>query len=329
MVKRHKPRRGSLAYSPRKRAKRIIPKIKSVPQEETVRIQAFVGYKAGMTHVFMIDDIPESPTEGLEIKVPVTVLEAPPIKVVAVRAYVKTIKGLKVFSECWSGVDDDLRRKLTIPKEFNHEIKIIEDHLEEIHDIRAILQTKPRLANVPKKKPELIESPISGSNTEEKFEYIKKLLGKDIEIKEVFRPGELVDTISVTKGKGFQGPVKRWGVKIQPAKTARSSKGRHVGTLGPWTPKRTSWRVPLAGQTGYHRRTEFNKRLLKIGENKISLTGGFPHYGIIKSQYILLEGSVPGPQKRPVVLRPAIRAPKRKPKGEPNITLVHNLEEFK
>ncbi len=200
--------------------------------------------------------------------------------------------------------------------------------MEEIHDIRAILQTNPRFANIPKKKPELLESPVSGKNLEEKFDYIKEHFGKDIEIKDVFRPGELLDTISVTKGKGFQGPVKRWGVKIQPAKTARSSKGRHVGTLGPWTPKRTSWRVPLGGQTGYHRRTEFNKRLLKIGEDKISFTGGFPHYGLIRSQYVMLHGSVPGPQKRPVVLRPAIRPPKRKPKGAPNITLIHNLEEL-
>ncbi len=95
MVKRHRPRRGSLGYSPRKRAQRIVPKMKSAPQDELVRIQTFIGYKTGMTHIFMIDDIPGSPTEGLEIKVPVTVLETPPIKLIAVRTYEETPKGLK------------------------------------------------------------------------------------------------------------------------------------------------------------------------------------------------------------------------------------------
>ena len=55
----------------------------------------FAGYKAGMTHVMMIDDRPRSLTEGMEISVPVTVLEVPPMNVVAVRAYENYNGGLR------------------------------------------------------------------------------------------------------------------------------------------------------------------------------------------------------------------------------------------
>jgi len=120
-----------------------------------------------------------------------------------------------------------------------------------------------------------------------------------------------VDTIAVTKGKGFQGPVKRFGVRIQYGKAKRSSKARVVGSIGPWSPSRTMWTVPMAGQMGYHKRTEYNKKILKIGEatevDEINPEGGFVKYGLVKNNYVLLKGSVPGPSKRLVMLRKAVR----------------------
>ena len=77
MPKINRPRRGSLAFSPRKRAKSPIPKYQSWPVSEGAPIlQGFAGYKVGMTHVIMVDDHKNSPTEGIEIMVPVTVIEA-------------------------------------------------------------------------------------------------------------------------------------------------------------------------------------------------------------------------------------------------------------
>jgi large subunit ribosomal protein L3 len=60
---------------------------------------------------------------------------------------------------------------------------------------------------------------------------------------------------------------------------------------------------------GYHQRTEFNKRLMFIGTDgtKITPEGGFPGYGLVRNEYVLIKGSVPGPIKRLVRIRHAIR----------------------
>jgi len=81
--------------------------------------------------------------------------------------------------------------------------------------------------------------------------------------------------------------------------------------------------VPRPGQLGYHRRTEFNKRILMIEEDGMKLTpkGGFPHFGVVKTPCILLEGTVPGPPKRPIVLRAPARPPKTPPEP-PEVTYV-------
>lgn len=65
----------------------------------------------------------------------------------------------------------------------------------------------------------------------------------------------------------------------------------------------------MAGQMGFQTRTELNKRILKFGNgNEINPKGGFIRYGIIKSYYLLIEGSVPGSKKRLVMIRKAIRS---------------------
>jgi len=63
------------------------------------------------------------------------------------------------------------------------------------------------------------------------------------------------------------------------------------------------------GQLGYQQRTEFNKRILKVGTDGPSIVpeGGFLHYGIVRNSYIMIKGSIPGPAKRLIRIRPAIR----------------------
>ena len=69
---------GSLAFSPRKRAKSQVPKYHAWPAYEgEPALQGFAGYKVGMTHVIMVDDHVKSPNEGKDIMVPVTVVEVP------------------------------------------------------------------------------------------------------------------------------------------------------------------------------------------------------------------------------------------------------------
>ena len=118
------------------------------------------------------------------------------------------------------------------------------------------------------------------------------------EPKDVFKENTFADVVAVTKGKGFQGIVKRFGVRRQPRKSTQ--KRRHMGTGGPTTPSRKMWFWPTPGQHGYHTRTEYNKAVLKVGTDGSDVTpkGGFLQYGPVKGEYILLKGSIPGPAKR-------------------------------
>lgn len=308
MSKKHHPRRGSMAYSPRKRAKSEVPRFHSWPKGgKEVKIQGFAGYKAGMTHAFVKDYRPTSTTTGQEVQIPVTIIEVPPLMVAAVRTYKNTPSGLKVDKEIWAKkLNKELGRKISMPKK-KEKTKTIR-FKKEIDDIRILVYTQPRLVTgIPKKKPELMEVRIGGGTIEERLKYAKLKLGKSIDIKEFAKDGMMVDIAAITKGKGFQGAVKRWGVKLL---THKNSKHRRmVGTLGPWHPAYVNRAVPQAGQMGYHQRTEFNKRILEIGDNgeKITPNGGFIRYGIIRNQYVVIHGSIAGPSKRLIRFREPIR----------------------
>ena len=328
MSRHHQPRKGSVAFSPRKRAASETPRITAWPENEEACLLGFPGYKVGMTHITMLDSRKSSPTEGMEISTPVTILEAPQIVVMGIRAYRQDTRGLKTLADILANdLDEDLKRKISLPKENDLEAKLkdFKEKMDEIVDIRVLVHTKPRLASVPKKKPEILELGLGGKTVAEKLDYAVSVLGKEINPSDVFADGEHTDAVAITKGKGFQGPVKRFGVRIQYGKAARSSKKRHVGSIGPWTPARTMWTVAMAGQMGYHKRTEFNKKILKIGGadevDAVNPDGGFVKYGLVKNGYFLVKGSVPGPSKRLVMLRKAIR-PHGKHDDVPQISYI-------
>jgi large subunit ribosomal protein L3 len=328
MTRHHQPRKGSVAFSPRKRAAKQSPRIKSWPQVEETGLLGFAGYKVGMTHVMMTDNRKNSPTEGMEISTPVTVLEVPPVVVMGIRAYKKTTYGLKTMMDVMaSDLSEDLLRKIPLHEEYDTDSNLekLKEKIDTIFDIRVLIHTNPKSASVPKKKPEIIECGLGGASVAEKLEYATSVLGKEVNAGDVFSDGEHVDSIAITKGKGFQGPVKRWGVRIQYGKAARSSKGRHVGSLGPWSPERTMWTVPQAGQMGYHKRTEYNKKILKIADaseaDAVNPEGGFIKYGLVRNNYVLVKGSLPGPSKRLVILRKAMR-PHRKHDDAPEISYI-------
>jgi len=321
----HRPRRGSLAYSPRKRAKSEVPRVRSFPgvEREEPRFLGFAGYKAGMTHVLMVDDRPNSLTSGMEVSVPVTVLETPPMKVAALRVY----SGGDVLGEAWADdLEAGLEKHVTKSVKKRGSLSKCQELVEngKATDVRGIVYTLPdRVSGVPKKESELMECGVAGSLSA-RFEYLTSMLGKSFEIKDVFGNGDLVDVTAVTKGKGTQGPVKRWGIQLMKSKHSRQGSLRQIGNLGPWRPAHVSWRVPQLGQTGYQQRTEFNKQILKIGEDggEVTPTGGFLHYGVVRNGYALVKGSVPGPVKRLVRLRHAIRPkPGFKPR-EPSISYI-------
>ncbi len=302
-----------MGYSPRKRAASPVARIKSWVKDDRVRMQGFAGYKAGMTHVVL--------DEGTEKTTSATIIETPPIKVCGIRAYGKDTSGLKVISEVWAGdVDKELMRVFPVPKKFKGNIEDLEKVLSDAEELRLIVHTQPKSTGMPKKKPSLMEYCISGG-IEEGYEYAKGVFGKELRISDIFEEGEFVDAASITKGKGFQGPMKRWGVKHLPRKTRKGH--RTAGTLGPWHPAAMMWRVPQGGQMGYHQRTELNKRILKIGEKSEEVTpkGGFLGYGTIRGDYVVMKGSIPGPRKRLIRLRPATRPPK-KVEGMPIVAYI-------
>ena len=314
MARHSKPRAGSLQFWPRKRAKRIYPRVNTWPETDKIKTLGFAGYKAGMAHVIIIDTRKTSPTKGEEISVPVTVLDCPPLSVLGVRAYKMTSNGYVAFTEVLDDKTKDdkyLNRKL-IPGKYKKQegIKAMEKDLDKIKKIRLIVKTQPKESGIGKKKPEIFEIEVGGKDIKEKWNYSKELIGKELRIKDVFKEGEFIDAIAITTGKGTQGPVKRFGVKIQTRKAA--GKRRHTGTIGPETPDRVLFTVPFAGQLGFQTRTEVNKRILKIGEDGKEITpkSGFINYGIIKRDYVLIEGSLPGPRKRLIRLRTTIRPPK-------------------
>lgn len=311
MAKKHHPNRGSHGYSPRKRAKRETPKMRRWPELEAdePRIQGFVGYKVGMTHGFVTDYRKRSTTAGQEVAIPITVVETPPMTVCGVRVYGNTENGLQTLSEVWSDkIDIHLSRRISVPKEKKETIGIETLKSMDADDVRILTHTRPaQVTGIPKKSPEIIELRIGGATIEKRLEYAMGLLGKDIGIGEFTQEGAMVDVLAVTKGKGFQGHVKRFGVKLLSHKNSKHR--RMIGTLGPWRPHYVMSTVPQAGQMGYHQRTEYNKRILKIGKNpdEINPNGGFLHYGPVRNDYVLFHGSIPGPTKRLVKIRDAIR----------------------
>lgn len=325
--KKHAPKRGSLAYLPRKRAKHILARIRYWPEIEAdaPKLLGFMGYKAGMTHVFIVEDRKRSPDYGKEVIHPATILETPPMLISAIRAYTKTPYGLKTLTEAWmKDPPEDLERILTLPEDFNTEesLKKIEENLEKVAKIRVIAATQPKQASVPKKRPDVAEIEIGGGTVQQQLEYAKSLLGKTVSHEEVLKEGQYIDVTAVSIGKGFQGPVKRWGVRILQRKARKTKRG--IATLGPWKPAHVMYSIPRAGQMGFHQRTERNKRVLKIGTDGKEITpkGGFIRYGVIRGPYIMLDGSVPGPEKRPIKLRYPTRPPKSIPEEPPQITYV-------
>ncbi len=321
-----------MAFSPRKRASRHFGSVNAWPQtdETDVRIQGFAGWKAGMTHVFARDMNPRSTSAGQEIRIPVTVVECPKMRILAVRGYKMTPYGKQAAGEAW--VDSK-----TIEDAFPEVFKRIsnrsgahdtEKHFEtlanaDLDEVRLIVSTQPsQVKAVPSKVPEVMEMGLTGGSVEDQLNFAKEKLGEEFSFADAFEEGKLTDIVAVTKGYGWQGVIRRFGGKLQSHKN--SKKRRQHGNLGDFGTGYVRKTIRQGGQTGYHQRTEFNKRVLRISnpeEHTITPAGGFLHYGEVKSQYILIKGSVPGPAKRLIRFRDAARG-SSKQQHELDITFV-------
>lgn len=289
---------GSLQFYPRVRAKKVIPSVNWKPLEKKgVGFMGFIGYKVGMISVWAKDNTEHSMTKGKRIVIPATLIECPSMKIYSVRFY----KNGKASKDIVVSNDKALRKSVKVAKKLT-EFKEIED----FDDVRVIMSSGISETGIGKKKADMIEVGISGGK-DEKIAFIKENLGKAISVLDVFEK-ELVDVRGVTKGYGSCGPVKRFGIAL---KDHKSEKGqRRPGSLAPWHPARVTFRAPQMGQTGYHNRICYNNLILesgKVSEKDINRKGGFKNYGKVKTDYLILKGSVPGPAKRGVVITTALR----------------------
>ncbi len=318
------PRRGSMAYYPRVRAKKETPSIKGIGTEN--KALSFVAYKVGMVQVQGKNTHKNSPTFGMETVVPATVIATPSLKVFGVRAYTKREIGSEVLSDVLAtNVDKFLSRKINNFKkpsqkkqakenksEKKEDFYTLEDFEKEMNDITGftlLVHTTPDELDL-KKTPDVTEIIIGGTK-EQQLAYAKEKLGKEIKFDEVFAEKDFLDVKAVTKGKGFNGVIKRFHVRSLRPKNKRV---RVVGSIGPWHPHTVMFTVARPGQMGYHNRTESGKKLIKISTNveEVNPSKGFSGYGIVKGQYALIYGSIPGPAKRCVALRKTIRPVKQK-----------------
>jgi len=318
MPQKRTPRRGSLQFWPRRRSKRVFARVRSWPVSKEPKLLGFAGYKVGMTHLIINDNRKTSTTKNMDIFCPVTIIECPPIKTASIRFYKNTTSGLKLVSEMLAeNLDKELERAIIMPKKGKGK------ETEDFDLVHIVVYTQPKLTGIGKKKPEMFEIAIGG-NKDEQLAYAKNKLGKEIIIDDVFKEGQQLDVHAVTKAKGVQGPVKRFGISL---KSHKSEKGRRTpGSLGGWKAQgHIMWRQAKAGKMGYHVRTEYNKWLLKIGKaNDINKNGGFEHYGIIKNSYILVKGSIIGTKKRLIRINDPMRPNKKIPQ-EPPATQYINL----
>jgi large subunit ribosomal protein L3 len=285
-------------------------------------LQGFPAYKAGMTHIVMVDDS-TSPTANQEVSTAATILEAPPLYVYGLVVYEQTQFGLHCAGSAnAAGAPKQLLRTLCLakkPKSVEELEKRVTTLGQRLAEVRALVSTQPWKSGLGKKTPEVFEMAVSAPTPQEQFQWGKNALGKELKAGEVLQEGEYVDAVAVTTGKGWQGVVKRFGVALGPHKATKSR--RTGGSLGGETQGTVMYTIPRPGQMGYHRRTDPNKRVLKLGNDSKDITpaGGFLHYGVTKTDYIILKGSVPGPVKRMILLRKSMDD---KPVKKPDVRWV-------
>jgi large subunit ribosomal protein L3 len=324
MAKAHNPRRGSMQFWPRKRSKHSFVRVRSWAEESKPKPLAFVAFKAGMTHVMVVDNRSKSATKGEKISLPVTIFDCPPMLVMGATYYKKTNVGnKKVATSLVSEISKDMKKFLSRSISLPSKKIPLQTSTDSFDFMRLLVATNPSKTTTGAKKSQLIEIAL-GSSKEDQLAFVKEHFGKEIKLDQVFESGAMVDARAVTRGKGFQGVVKRYGVSMVSHKSEKGQ--RKVANMGAWTPKRVDYRVAQPGKMGYHQRTEYNKQIILQGEevDKVNRLGGIPHYGLIKNQFVLIKGSVAGPAKAPVLLTQAIRRTKnsRVFSGAPEVTFI-------
>merc|ERR1712137_535286 len=321
------PRHGSLGFMPRKRCKRHRGRVRKFPRDNKdapVHLTAFMGYKAGMTHIVREMDKPGSKAHKKEAVEAVTIIECPPLYIVGLVGYIETPKGLRTLTTVWAQHLSDLVKRRFYRNFYASKKKAFSRELERIKKyctvVRAIAHTQTDKIGLRQKKAHVMEVQLNGGKSvAEKVDFAVQSFEKAVPVSGVFAQNEMIDVIGVTKGHGYEGVTHRWGTTKLPRKTHKGL--RKVGCIGSWHPARVQFSVPRAGQNGFYHRTEINKKIYRIGaaddkksastefdltEKKITPMGGFPHYGCVNEDWLMVKGCIVGPKKRVIVLRKSL-----------------------
>jgi len=253
--------------------------------------------------------------------------------IVGVVGYVPTPKGLRALTTVWAThLSDEVKRRFyknwyrskkkaftKYAKKMSENKALIEKELNRIKKyctvIRVLAHTQIKKIGLRQKKAHIMEIQVNGGTVEQKVNFSVEHFEKQVPVDAVFAVDEMIDTLGVTRGHGFEGVTKRWGVKRLPRKTHKGR--RKVACIGAWHPARVSFAVARAGQDGYHHRTESNKKVYRVGKagsntgsTEFDLTtkgvtpmGGFPRYGNVDEDFIMIKGCCVGTKKRVITLR--------------------------
>merc|ERR1712080_327547 len=312
--------------------------------KEAPHLTGFIGYKAGMTHIVREVQRPGAKMNKKEVIEPVTIIETPPMIGVGLVAYVETPRGLRTFKTMWAEhISDEARRRFyknwgnskkkafsKNSKKWADDKKGQEASFDKIKKyastVRLLAHTQMKLLPLKQKKAHLIELQVNGGDMAAKVDFAKGLFEKQIPITSFAAQDQNLDCIGVTKGHGRKGVTSRWGTKKLPRKTHRGL--RKVACIGAWHPARVSFTVARGGQKGFHHRVEINKKIYRVGEGihtkegkviknnaatdydltekTITPMGGFPHYGEVNNDYVMILGCCVGPKKRVLTLRKSL-----------------------
>jgi len=344
------PRCGHLAYFPKRRTKYTKGKIRHFPKDDRtkpVHLTAFMGYKAGMTHVVRVIDKKEGKkTIKKDMVDAATVIETPPMVVVGMVGYVQTPRGLRAMSTVWaqklpqgvirrfyknyslcnkkafSNYAKKYDEKADSKKHVNRDIQRIKKYC---NVVRVLCATQIEKCKLRQRKAHLMEIQVNGGSITDKVDWGTSKFEAEVTVGEVFQDSEMVDTISITRGKGTAGVCKRYGITRLPVKSRRGC--RKVGCIGAWHPSAVKWTVARSGILGYYHRTQLNHKIFRVGAGairgiknnasteqdahtkNITPIGGFPHYGIVNEDFLLVRGAVMGPRKRQVTIRKSLLQP--------------------
>ncbi len=322
--KHSQPRRGSLAYLPRKRAGTMEARIRTWPTVNgEPRMLAHAGFKAGCVRVVSIDDREHTPNHGKQLVSVGTVIVTPPATVIGVRGYSQDHDGHHAEFDVYA---KDIPKKISKHAAFKSAegaLEAAKSSLGKISKMFAILAVTPEDVGTGQKTPYIFEAAIGGGDVPAQFEYVSGLLGKEVGVDRVFETGATVDVAAITRGKGWQSVIKRYGAKRKQHKSRKSV--RELGSLGPISPQYVMYTVPRPGQMGSHQRVEYNKRIMIMGsagdDDPINPAGGHLRFGNVKGDYVVLMGSVPGTPRRLIKLRAPLRAAAAKV-AKPNVLEV-------